>query len=76
MNDKNYQYKEFNKNFKLKYLKYKKKYTNLKKQIGGDSPLSICVGKRDGVSGCRRCCKYHFDNNPNYSKCVDLCMNF
>jgi len=33
MNENNYKYKEFNKNFKLEYFKYKKKYLDLKNKI-------------------------------------------
>ena len=32
-----------------------------------------CLGKRDGVSGCRTCCSQNYTNN--YSKCVNKCMN-
>ena len=32
----------------------------------------MCIGKRDGVSGCRDCCqKYN-----NYYDCVDKCMKY
>lgn len=38
------------------------------KMIGGEPPLHhICMGARDGVSGCRNCCL----NEP---ECVDTCM--
>lgn len=33
-----------------------------------------CLGKRDGVSGCRDCCKTHF--KENFGACVSECMNF
>lgn len=33
---------------------------------------SNCLGRRNGVSGCRDCCR----NKSNYSKCVSSCMNF
>ena len=32
-----------------------------------------CLGKRDGVSGCRDCCSDEYPEN--YGNCVDLCMN-
>jgi len=31
-----------------------------------------CIGKRDGVSGCRTCCQYY---KSNYNECVNKCMN-
>lgn len=37
--------------------------------------VNICDGKRDGVSGCRDCCGYHFDSFGEYQTCVDSCMN-
>ena len=49
---------------------YKEKYTNLTKNI------NICDGKRDGVSGCRDCCRKHFGNTSKYNKCVDSCMTW
>jgi hypothetical protein len=33
-----------------------------------------CLGKQDGVSGCRDCCNHFFSNN--YNGCVKECMNF
>ena len=76
MDNLNYQYKKSDVNYKSKYLKYKKKYNNLKKQSGGSQPpVSICNGKKDGISGCRTCCKFHFKNPNDYGKCVDLCMD-
>ena len=33
-----------------------------------------CLGKRDGVSGCRTCCNNLYSNN--YTKCVQSCMNY
>ena len=32
-----------------------------------------CIGKRDGVSGCRDCCSQKYPDN--YRNCVDLCMS-
>lgn len=34
-----------------------------------------CLGKRDGVSGCRDCCSKYNDSNL-YSSCVRNCMNY
>ena len=34
-----------------------------------------CLGKRDGVSGCRDCCSLYNDSNL-YSSCVRNCMNY
>ena len=34
--------------------------------------IEDCLGKRDGVSGCRDCCK---KQKNNYSNCVSNCMN-
>ncbi len=42
-------------------FKYKERFTD------------VCLGKRDGVSGCRDCCK-QFKNM--YAKCVSKCMRF
>ena len=38
-------------------------------------PLAICKGKRNGVSGCRDCCKKNFNDINMYEKCVFICMN-
>ena len=35
--------------------------------------IDICLGKRDGVSGCRDCCR-KFKNM--YDICVSKCMKF
>ena len=35
---------------------------------------SKCIGKRNGVSGCRDCCNHYFENN--YNSCVNSCMDF
>ena len=42
-------------------FKYKERFTD------------VCLGKRDGVSGCRDCCK-QFKNM--YAICVSKCMRF
>ena len=36
--------------------------------------LTSCIGKRDGTSGCRKCCNKHFAYN--YQSCVKQCMDF
>jgi hypothetical protein len=36
--------------------------------------VSKCHGKRDGIAGCRICCKTIYKNN--YNKCLDKCMSF
>ena len=36
---------------------------------------SKCLGKRNGVSGCRNCCKNKY-NSGKYISCVDSCMDF
>lgn len=33
-----------------------------------------CLGKRDGVSGCRTCCNNKYPKH--YTNCVQLCMNY
>ena len=33
-----------------------------------------CLGKKDGISGCRDCCNHFFSNNTH--GCVKGCMNF
>ena len=35
---------------------------------------SQCLGKRDGISGCRDCCNSYFAGN--YRNCVNACMDF
>jgi len=35
---------------------------------------SQCLGKRDGISGCRDCCNSYFADN--YRNCVNACMDF
>ena len=44
------------------------KFTNISK--------NVCDGKRDGVSGCRDCCKKYFGSGPDYLDCVDRCMKY
>jgi hypothetical protein len=31
-----------------------------------------CLGARDGISGCRDCCR----NKKDYNNCVNSCMNY
>ena len=45
----------------LLYFKKKDRFTNL------------CLGARDGVSGCRTCCADRYPNK--YNDCVSRCMN-
>ena len=35
---------------------------------------NLCLGKRDGVSGCRDCCSNNYSDN--YNNCVENCMNY
>ena len=35
-----------------------------------------CLGRRNGVSGCRNCCKTMTKKINKYSNCVTKCMNF
>lgn len=40
-------------------------------------PINSCIGKRDGISGCRDCCKANYNVNTNkYTKCVRSCMKY
>lgn len=39
-----------------------------------NSGIDKCRGKRDGVSGCRDCCRTQVPNN--YTECVSHCMLF
>jgi hypothetical protein len=70
---KNKSIKKSNKTMKRKSMKKGKK--NMK-QKGGMVDIHVCDGKRDGVSGCRDCCSKHFDENKNYSPCIDSCMKY
>ena len=40
---------------------------------GDERFIDKCLGERDGVSGCRDCCRSF---NNMYSKCVSRCMRF
>jgi hypothetical protein len=35
-----------------------------------------CKDKRDGVSGCRDCCKKYFIKYNEYKECVKVCMDY
>ena len=48
---------------------YHEGFSNLSKNV------SICEGKKDGVSGCRDCCKKYF-TGPDYIDCVNNCMKY
>ena len=37
------------------------------------SNMNKCLGRRDGVSGCRDCCQ---EFKSNYGQCVRNCMNY
>ena len=36
--------------------------------------VSKCHGKRDGISGCRKCCSKNY--TYNYNICLQECMQF
>lgn len=38
--------------------------------------LAICNGRRDGVSGCRDCCRENFGSGQDYNTCVNNCMRY
>ena len=38
--------------------------------------LTICNGRRDGVSGCRDCCRENFGSGQDYNTCVNNCMGY
>ncbi len=50
---------------------------NLLKSIYDEklNDLNVCKNKRDGVSGCRDCCKKYFKGSK-YQRCVTHCMKF
>lgn len=45
----------------------------LKKYYNKELFINKCLNKRDGVSGCRDCCKNLYKNK--YDLCVNKCMN-
>lgn len=34
-----------------------------------------CKDKKDGISGCRDCCKKYFIKYNEYKECVKVCMD-
>ena len=48
----------------------KSMYKNKKENF---SNMNKCLGRRDGVSGCRDCCQ---EFKSNYGQCVRNCMNY
>lgn len=36
---------------------------------------TLCIGARNGVSGCRDCCKNNMEKK-NYNTCVNTCMQY
>lgn len=57
----------------LAFILLKKRIQLLKGNYEGVTS-SQCLGKRDGVSGCRDCCRNKY--YENYKNCVNLCMNY
>jgi hypothetical protein len=53
-----------------------KERIELLKSIYGTADMKYvgCHGKRDGVSGCRKCCQSHYA--VDYPSCVSSCMHF
>ena len=43
---------------------------NIKKRV--KYSYKKCLGKKDGVSGCRKCCK----KSKKYKKCIKSCMTY
>lgn len=53
--------------------KVKKKSKTIKrKRYNKNKQIKLCYGKKDGVSGCRTCCKKH---KNKYRECILDCMN-
>ena len=52
-----------------------KKSNKTEKNSKENKNYSICKDKKDGVSGCRDCCKRYFINYEEYKSCVSICMN-
>ena len=46
------------------------KISNRKRTMRKKNRRSCCIGKRDGKSGCRKCCK----TRRNYTRCITRCM--
>ena len=49
---------------------------DLKKHLKYEIKYEKCQDKRDGVSGCRDCCKKYFIKYEDYKKCVKTCMEY
>ena len=49
--------------------------SNYNKNNSSKKKYTICKDKKDGVSGCRDCCKRYFIEYNDYTKCVNICMN-
>ena len=52
--------------FFLLFCRYNEKFIDIDK----------CLGKRDGVSGCRDCCRENFGSGQDYNTCVNNCMRY
>ena len=50
-------------------------YMCLDKMLNREVEENVCVGHKNGASGCRDCCDERFSNLKQYNKCVDICMN-
>jgi len=53
-------------------------YKDIKKSINKNetkNKYDICKYKKDGISGCRDCCKKYFIKYDEYKVCVKKCMN-
>lgn len=54
--------------------KKKRKTRRVKKvKIGGGKKYKKCLGKKNGVDGCRKCCNKKYTRR-SYKKCVKRCM--
>mgnify|MGYP000892133072 CR=1 FL=1 len=49
-------------------------YGSLENFNNRNNNYSNCLGKRNGISGCRDCCNIYFSDN--YKDCVNSCMDF
>lgn len=58
--------------FLLILLVYQKKIYATQQFV--NSSISKCEGRRDGVSGCRDCCRHSVPSH--YQECVTHCMLF
>jgi uridine kinase len=69
-------------NYEQKYLKYKEKYINLKRQFGGEKKDIFIIGI-SGASGCGKSyfakqIKEELEKNPSYKDKVEIisCDNY